>query len=149
MSEEVIGPTLPPNWKSKEKSDDNKEDDQCVYGPTLPTGLQKSVSSKASNASTSRVIGPSIPPNFKFKKSLANDSDSDSDDMIGPIPETHHKFDKINEKFGDVSETLAQREAQKELKREREEWMTVIPEKVGLKITDKIGETFQSKTCKK
>lgn len=148
MSDHKIGPTLPPNWKQNDDSVDNKSDEEedRVYGPTLPPNLKPQTQEPSS--STSGVIGPTLPKHFKPTKRIVDESDSDSDDMIGPIPQTHHKFDKINEKFKYNEQLLAEREARKEIRQEREEWMTQMGKPLASKIPTKSVKHFSQRPVK-
>lgn len=91
-----IGPSLPPGLHLKK--DLNKDSD--VIGPCLPPGLSKSPETiaigpclppglgQSSNAHKADMIGPCLPPGVGQSSSTytVDDSDSDSDNYIGPQP---------------------------------------------------------------
>lgn len=170
MSQPTIGPTLPQDWKA---TDDNHshEDDDNVYGPALPPNLQsKSVDAKDDSNS---VIGPSLPPHFQpsvqthdessgdpigpVKPPLVTTSGTDhfdhcdsdsSDDVIGPLPESHQLYDKINQRYGDCSHVLAKSESQKQMRLEREEWMSMAPTRLAPVIPTKSVKHFSQRSVK-
>ncbi|CAG2107097.1 unnamed protein product [Medioppia subpectinata] len=142
----VIGPTLPPSLTANNKT----------IGPTLPPSLTANnktigptLPPKCTTSDT--IIGPTLPPHLSRSHDIVDESDSDSDasdDMIGPILPTHQKYGKINEKFGNSSQILAQMEAKNEVKKQREEWMTSVGEPSAPKMPTKSVTHFSQRPVK-
>ena len=143
MADNMIGPSLPPNWTQHNSEDNADDSDSQVFGPTLPPDYGSDAhedTNEDNNCDTTedKIIGPTLPPHLMQRHNVTvDDSDSDSDDMIGPILPTHHKYDKLNDKFGNSSQILAKIGTQQEIKRQREEWMTEMGKPSAPKIRTK------------
>ncbi|KAL1437133.1 hypothetical protein MTO96_049123 [Rhipicephalus appendiculatus] len=139
-STSVIGPVLPPGFKLPEQDDpapskDNKSG-QDLYGPSLPPGF-------ADTSPKPSVIGPVLPPGFSAasQQDPAVDSDSDdSDDVIGPMPSEAVGDDftddtaarDFDRRATNMKRRLEGKDAEPEPR--REEWMTELPDNMGLRI---------------
>lgn len=143
----VIGPALPPGFQPSQPDKDCGGSDsppqepsgQDLYGPSLPPGF----------VDTSRkpgVIGPVLPPGFSVAKLSppedAPDGDSDSDDsdgVIGPMPSEaaadDYADDSAARDFDRRATKMKRRlEGQDDAEPRREEWMTHLPDNLGLRI---------------
>lgn len=111
------------------------------FGPMLPPGFEKEAPAPTSRA----VIGPTLPPGFATSTSSPTDliaplgedpeEDSSDDDVIGPLLPGQ----EIDRGYGKITRV------RKDDKEKREEWMTVIPDKVEKKLGLKSVTSF----CKK
>ncbi|XP_037268355.2 GPALPP motifs-containing protein 1 isoform X2 [Rhipicephalus microplus] len=139
-STSVIGPVLPPGFKNPgqdvpEPSGDSKSG-QDLYGPRLPPGF-------AVTSPKPSVIGPVLPPGFSAasQQDPAADSESDdSDDVIGPMPSEavgdNYTDDTAARDFDRRATNMKRRLEGKDSEPEprREEWMTELPNNMGLRI---------------
>ncbi|KAH8039143.1 hypothetical protein HPB51_005319 [Rhipicephalus microplus] len=139
-STSVIGPVLPPGFKNPgqdvpEPSGDSKSG-QDLYGPRLPPGF-------AVTSPKPSVIGPVLPPGFSAasQQDPAADSESDdSDDVIGPMPSEavgdNYTDDTAARDFHRRATNMKRRLEGKDSEPEprREEWMTELPNNMGLRI---------------
>lgn len=139
-STSVIGPVLPPGFKNPgqdvpEPSGDSKSG-QDLYGPRLPPGF-------AVTSPKPSVIGPVLPPGFSAasQQDPAADSESDdSDGVIGPMPSEavgdNYTDDTAARDFDRRATNMKRRLEGKDSEPEprREEWMTELPNNMGLRI---------------
>lgn len=139
-STSVIGPVLPPGFKPSGQdvpapSKDDKSG-QDLYGPSLPPGFADTPPKPA-------VIGPVLPPGFSAasQQDATADSDSDdSDDVIGPMPSEAIGDDytddtaarDIDRRATKMKRRLEGKDSEPEPR--REEWMTELPDNMGLRI---------------
>ncbi|XP_054168709.1 GPALPP motifs-containing protein 1-like [Oppia nitens] len=140
-----IGPTLPPGFQIRHNEDDDSndgKDESAVIGPTLPQHLKylENAINESNDDSYDKmaISGPSL-------ECDDSDSDSDSDDMIGPVLPSHYNYDKLNKKFGDSSQILSKINANKDIKKQREEWMTEIPTSLAPKLPTKSVTQFSQR----
>ncbi|XP_071950471.1 GPALPP motifs-containing protein 1-like [Antedon mediterranea] len=117
MSEQIIGPSLPPGFgggvcnDSPERFEDDNTNDEDTIGPVLPDVIRKStpneiegtrqdeITSSTSIIKTSEPVntvpssdmsyGPALPPGFIATTNAdSEDSGEDDEDIIGPMPAT-------------------------------------------------------------
>ncbi|XP_077514989.1 GPALPP motifs-containing protein 1-like isoform X3 [Amblyomma americanum] len=110
---------------------------QDLYGPSLPPGF-------ADTSPKPAIIGPVLPPGFSAAKQCSeqdeHDDDSDgSDDVIGPMPSEAVGADYADDGAArdiDRRATNMKRrlEGKDEAEPRREEWMTHLPDNLGLRI---------------
>lgn len=142
-NEQPIGPTLPPHWrktKSIDKSDVNKTD---INIDLLERSGHKS-------AKREQLIGPTLPPHLQNKSSNEdNESDSDSEPIIGPLPQSDQHYDRHNSKFINNASivSLNDNKSEKEVIK-REEWMTQIPKPLAKKLGIKSVHQFSQRSSK-
>ncbi|KAJ6636023.1 Phosphatidate cytidylyltransferase, mitochondrial [Pseudolycoriella hygida] len=138
-SNSVCGPTLPPHMKhSRSHSSERKvkssaqrnNESNIPLGPALPPSYS-SKSTEKSHRSERRVIGPSVPSQSLLDEHAMSDiSDSEDDDLIGPLPigvgksEAHLELEKraLELKLAKYAEEEREKDAV------REEWMIELPE---------------------
>ncbi|XP_077514985.1 GPALPP motifs-containing protein 1-like isoform X1 [Amblyomma americanum] len=142
----IIGPVLPPGFQLPRQNcggDDAAETPsqakamQDLYGPSLPPGF-------ADTSPKPAIIGPVLPPGFSAAKQCSeqdeHDDDSDgSDDVIGPMPSEAVGADYADDGAArdiDRRATNMKRrlEGKDEAEPRREEWMTHLPDNLGLRI---------------
>uniref|UniRef100_A0A023GH96 DUF3752 domain-containing protein n=1 Tax=Amblyomma triste TaxID=251400 RepID=A0A023GH96_AMBTT len=142
----IIGPVLPPGFQLPRQDDcgsDNAETPetkakQDLYGPSLPPGF-------ADPSPKPAIIGPVLPPGFSATKQCSeqddHDDDSDSsDDVIGPMPSEAVDADytddgaarDIDRRATSMKRRLEGKDSEAEPR--REEWMTHLPDNLGLRI---------------
>lgn len=161
QNDTVIGPVLPPGFKpsapkdagssSEESSASSNEDSRDLYGPSLPPGFGKQdiigpvlppgFASSSSSSSSQSFIGPAIPPGFsKTPPAEFPEDDDSSDSYIGPKPSEAVGDDyKGNEAALDFDRRATKMKRRLEGKDQddepcREEWMTELPDNLGLRI---------------
>ena len=61
MSDDEIGPALPPGFQTANSSSASDEDDDCV-GPALPPGYSNKETDKTTTHNKPKVVGPTLPP---------------------------------------------------------------------------------------
>lgn len=136
----VIGPVLPPGFKLPGQGDEtasplkDSKSGQDLYGPSLPPGF-------ADTSPKPGVIGPVLPPGFSVSSQQDADVDSDdSDDVIGPMPSeavgSDYADDTAARDFDRRATKMKMRLEGKDSEPEprREEWMTELPDNLGLRI---------------
>jgi len=107
-------------------------DDDGSYGPQLPGENKSPKSSKLSpdKKVEKRVIGPALPPGFVTQEPEDKDDnvsqEEDDDQVIGPLPPGSQE--DLKREYEPFIPTTS------EPKNKREEWMTVIPDKVEKKL---------------
>lgn len=128
---DLYGPSLPPGF--------GKPD---IIGPVLPPGFASSSSSSSSQS----FIGPAMPPGFgktlQADQEVPGDDDDDdsSDSYIGPKPSEAVGEDYAgNEAALDIDRRANKMKRHLEGKDQddeprREEWMTELPDNLGLRI---------------
>lgn len=143
----IIGPVLPPGFQLPRQDDCGSDDaetppeaktKQNLYGPCLPPGFADAVLKPA-------IIGPVLPPGFSAAKQCSeqdeHDVDSDSsDDVIGPMPSEAVGADyeddgaarDIDRRATSMKRRLEGKDNEAEPR--REEWMTHLPDNLGLRI---------------
>lgn len=57
-----------------------------MYGPVLPPGLRVDLNRVSKSANTQGILGPHLPAGMKLDESVDRNSDSESDDVVGPMP---------------------------------------------------------------
>lgn len=101
------------------------DDDDGFYGPSLPPP----------ESPTDRVIGPVLPPHLRQR---ASDEEEDEDvPTIGPLPPGSQ-----SDPHPDV---VVRKPKLQDDQQKREEWMTVIPEKVERKLGFKSVTSFSQR----
>ncbi|CAN7996820.1 unnamed protein product, partial [Ixodes hexagonus] len=129
-SRDLYGPLLPPGFGKPE-----------IIGPALPPGFASSSSSSSSQS----FIGPAMPPGFgktaQADQEVPEEDDGDSSDSyIGPKPSEAVGEDYTgNEAALDFERRATKMKRHLEEKDQddeprREEWMTELPDNLGLRI---------------
>lgn len=135
----VIGPVLPPGLKLSGQDvgapSPTSKSGQDLYGPSLPPGF-------TDTSPKPGIIGPVLPPGFSAtsqQDAVESDSD-DSDDVIGPMPSEaigdDYTDDTAARDFDRRATKMKRRLEGKDSEPEprREEWMTALPDNLGLRI---------------
>lgn len=135
----VIGPVLPPGLKLSGEDvgapSPTSKSGQDLYGPSLPPGF-------TDTSPKPGIIGPVLPPGFSATSQqdvVESDSD-DSDDVIGPMPSEaigdDYTDDTAARDFDRRATKMKRRLEGKDSEPEprREEWMTALPDNLGLRI---------------
>jgi hypothetical protein len=104
------------------------DDDDSYYGPSLPPVKPES--------RTSEIIGPVLPA--QIQKCPDDDEDDDDSETIGPLPPGAARDPHANHQ--PVIRNLNQSDLPK-----RDEWMTVVPDKVEKKLGFKSVTSFSQR----
>lgn len=155
MSENYIGPVLPPGFRLRNDEEINLSDDESqesnneitptiepqllghstgssseIYGPTLPPGSSDGGS----------IIGPTLPPGFA-KVHSGDGPDSEEDEVIGPLAceaaSGDVEFDAaedVEKRAKRMKDKLLGLDAEEPVAQSREEWMTQLPTNLGRKL---------------
>lgn len=126
--------------------------DDC-YGPALPPHMRKTPAAPTiapivpSTATSGSIIGPALPPNFKPSSSEdfpppaadphTSDSESDSEDDVGPLPMDSTRVTKAQLELEERAleyQIMGIPSSSSKAEGGREEWMIELPE--VRKVTD-------------
>lgn len=144
MSDDFIGPVIPPQLLKNTNDEDEETND--LYGPVLPPSLKASESTVAKEKAAGPTIGPQLPAALANRTTVSqssdeDDSDDDDDDddggfVIGPQPyqgdDNALHMSSLQRQFEDRADRMRKRlcGSEEETPAEREEWMIQPPPKL-------------------
>ena len=140
IDRDVCGPALPPHLLKPQPTPEESADDpeEEHFGPKLPPSVIGESSQQSDNEKP-RILGPILPSEIDLDalsqqkhQDMSDISESEDDDLIGPVPEGQTKTEAHLELERRAIEMklakLSENDAKANLEPVREEWMIELPE---------------------